>query len=125
LPRVKRGVAAHRKHKKVLGLTKGHHASNHLLYRRAHESMMKSFAYAYQHRRERKGDMRKLWIARINAGVRLGGLTYGNFIHALIKAGVTVNRKMLADLAVRDAAAFSQFVELAKANLPAVQQKPA
>lgn len=123
MPRVKRGVSAHRRHKKVLALTKGHRATKHTLYRRAHESMMKSLAYAYAHRRERKGDMRKLWIARINAGARAGGLTYGNFIHGLIKAGVTVNRKMLAELAVRDSAAFAHFVEIARANSTAVQQK--
>ncbi len=123
MPRVKRGVAAHRRHKKVLGLTKGHRATKHTLYRRAHESMMKSLAYAYAHRRERKGDMRKLWIARINAGVRAAGLTYGRFIDGLSKAGVAVNRKMLADLAVRDAAAFGKIVELARANATQVQEK--
>ncbi|MBI2934063.1 MAG: 50S ribosomal protein L20 [Chloroflexi bacterium] len=123
MPRVKRGVAAHRRHKKVLALTKGHRATKHTLYRRAHESMMKSLAYAYAHRRERKGDMRKLWISRINAGVRLAGMTYGRFIQGLTLAGVAVNRKMLADLAVKDGAAFGQFVELARTNLPPVQQK--
>lgn len=123
MPRVKRGVAAHRRHKKVLALTKGHRATNHTLYRRAHESMMRSLAYAYAHRRERKGDMRKLWIARISAGVRAAGLTYGRFIQGLGLAGVAVNRKMLSDLAVRDASAFVQIVEVAKANLPAVQEK--
>ncbi|MBI4334049.1 MAG: 50S ribosomal protein L20 [Chloroflexi bacterium] len=123
MPRVKRGVAAHRRHKKVLAMTRGHRATKHTLYRRAHESMMKSLAYAYAHRRERKGDMRKLWIARINAAARAAGLTYGNFIHALGKAGVGVNRKMLADLAVRDSAAFARFVEIARTGSTAVQEK--
>lgn len=117
MSRIKRGVAAHQRHKKVLALTKGHRATKHALYRRAHESMLKSLSYAYFHRRERKGDMRRLWISRINAATRAGGLPYGRFIEGLQKAGVALNRKVLADLAVRDAAAFSQLVATAKANL--------
>ncbi|MDP2719367.1 MAG: 50S ribosomal protein L20 [Dehalococcoidia bacterium] len=117
MPRVKRGVNARHRHKKLLKMTKGHRATKHSLYRRAHESMLKSLSYAYAHRRERKGDMRKLWIARIGAAARLEGLTYGLFIHGLTKAGVTVNRKILADLAVSDKAAFSEFLQLAKSNL--------
>lgn len=116
MPRSKRGVAAHRRHRKIFTYTKGHRATRHTLYRRAHESMLKALSYAYAHRRERKGDMRKLWIARINAAARAGGLTYGHFIHGLITAGVTVNRKMLADLAVKDSAAFDQFIQIAKTN---------
>lgn len=117
MPRSKRGFAAHRRHRKIIDFTKGHRATRHTLYRRAHESALKAMSYAYAHRRERKGDMRKLWIARINAAARGGGLTYGYFIHGLLKAGVAVNRKMLADLAVKDSVAFDQFIQLAKANL--------
>lgn len=117
MPRVKRGVAAHHRHKAVLALTKGHRATKHRLFRRAHESMLKSLSYAYAHRRERKGDMRKLWIARINAAARAGGLTYGHFIHGLSKAGVRINRKILAELAVKDSNAFSRYLQIAKSNL--------
>ena len=88
MPRVKRGITAHRRHKKVLVLTKGHRATKHSLYRRAHESMLKSLSYAYVHRRERKGDMRRLWILRVNAASRAQGLTYSQFIDGLKKMGL-------------------------------------
>ncbi len=114
MPRVKRGVTSHRRHKKVLALTKGHRASKHTLFKRARESMMKSLAYAYAHRRERKGDMRRLWITRINAASRAEGLTYGQLVHGLKKAGVEVNRKILADLAVREPASFSRLASVAR-----------
>lgn len=114
MARIKRGVAAHRRHKKVLDLTKGHRASTHKLYRRAHESLVHAMDYAYNHRRERKGDMRRLWIARVNAAARLEGLKYGQLIHLLREAGITVDRKMMADLAVKDAKVFSQFVAAVK-----------
>ena len=114
MPRVKRGVTARARHKKVLQLTKGHRATKHTLYRRAHESMLKALSYAYAHRRERKGDMRKLWITRINAAARAVGLTYGQFMHGLKVAGVEVDRKVLADLAVRDNAAFNELVKVAQ-----------
>ncbi len=117
MPRVKRGVAAHRRHKKVLALTKGHRATKHKLYRRAKESMLKSLSYAYAHRRERKGDMRRLWILRVNAASRANGLTYGQFVNGLRKSGVEINRKMLADMAVREPAAFSSLVTQAKSQL--------
>jgi large subunit ribosomal protein L20 len=117
VPRVKRGVTAHARHKKVLKLTKGQRATKSTLYRRAHEAMLKSLSYAFRHRRERKRDMRRLWIARVNAAARLEGLTYSQFIAGLKRAGVEVNRKMLADLAVRDAAGFAKVVEAAKANV--------
>lgn len=117
MPRVKRGVTAHARHKKVLKLTKGQRATKSTLYRRAHEAMLKSLSYAFRHRRERKRDMRRLWIARVNAAARLEGLTYSQFIAGLKRAGVEVNRKMLADLAVRDAAGFAKVVEAAKANV--------
>lgn len=114
MTRVKRGVTAHHRHKKVLKLTKGHRASRHTLYRRAHESMMKSLSYAYAHRRERKGDFRRLWIARINAAARAEGLSYSRLMAGLVKAGVEVNRKLLAEMAVSDPGAFSQLVGVAK-----------
>ena len=114
MPRVKRGMTAHRRHKKVLALTKGHKATKHSLYRRAHESMLKSLSYAYSHRRERKGDMRRLWISRVNAASRIRGLTYGQFIDGLKKSGVEINRKMLADMAVREPESFANLVTIAR-----------
>lgn len=115
MPRVKRGVTAGARHKKVLNQTEGHKGTKRTLYRRAHESLMKSLFYAYRDRRDRKRDMRRLWIARINAGARLAGMTYSRLMNGLKKAGVTVDRKMLAELAVNDASAFSRLVETAKA----------
>ena len=117
MPRVKRGVTSHRRHKKVLALTKGHRATRHLLFRRANESMIKSLSYAYAHRRERKGDMRRLWITRINAASRAEGMTYGQLIHGLRKSGVEVNRKMLADMAVREPESFSSLVSVAREQI--------
>ncbi len=117
MARVKRGVAAHRRHKKALALTKGHRATKHALYRRAHESILKSLSYAYAHRRERKGDMRRLWIARVNAASRAHGLTYGEFMDGLKKAGVEINRKMLADMAVGNPEAFASLVTTAKGQI--------
>ena len=114
MPRVKSSVASHRRHKKVLALTKGHRATKHSLYRRAHESMLKSLAYAYAHRRERKGDMRRLWILRVNAASRAQGLTYSQFINGLKKSGIEINRKILADMAVREPSAFANLVTIAK-----------
>jgi large subunit ribosomal protein L20 len=114
MPRVKRGVTARRRHKKVLKLTKGHRGTKHSLYRRAHESMLKALSYSYRHRRERKRDLRQLWIVRINAAARLGGLSYSRFIDGLNRAGVAINRKMLSELAISDPAAFSKLVEIAK-----------
>ena len=117
MPRVKRGVTAHRRHKKVLAMTKGHRATRHSLYRRAHESMLKALSYAYRHRRERKGDMRRLWILRVNAASRAEGLSYGRFIYGLGKAGVEINRKILADMAVREPEAFARLVTIAKGQI--------
>jgi large subunit ribosomal protein L20 len=108
-------VPAHRRHKKILGLAKGHKGQRHRVFKRANESVLHSLDYAYRHRRERKGDFRKLWIARINAGARLNGLSYSRFIHGLNKAGVVIDRKMLADLAVRSPAAFSELAKKASA----------
>ncbi len=117
MPRVKRGVPAHARHKKVLKLTKGHRGTKHTLYRRAHESMLKALSYAYAHRRERKGDMRRIWIARINAGARLAGLTYSQLMHGLKLAGVSVDRKILAELAYANAPDFTRLVGTAKEAL--------
>lgn len=117
MPRVKTGVTAHRRHKKVLTLTKGQRATRHSLYRRAHEAMLKSLSYAYAHRRERKGDMRRLWISRVNAASRAHGLTYSQFMDGLRKSGVEINRKMLADMAVREPGAFANLVTIAKGNV--------
>lgn len=114
MPRVKGGTATRQKHNKVLQLTKGHRASRHKLYRRAHESMLKALSYAYRHRRERKRDFRRLWITRINIAARQSGTTYREFIHGLSKAGVTVDRKILADMAVNDPVALGKLIEVAK-----------
>ena len=113
MPRVKRGVTKQARHKKVLALTKGHRLSRHKLYRRAKESMFKALAYAYRHRRERKRQMRQLWIIRINAGAREAGTTYSSSIAALKNAGIEINRKMLADLAIRDTNAFKELLNSA------------
>ena len=118
MPRIKGGVTAHRRHKKVLALTKGQRATRHSLYRRAHEAMLKSLSYAYAHRRERKGDMRRLWIIRINAASRAQGLNYSQFIQGMKKAGVTINRKMLADMAIKEPESLAKLVTLAKEQVP-------
>jgi len=117
LPRVKRGVTVRRRHKKVLSLTKGHRATSHSLYKRAKESMIHALSYAYAHRRERKGDMRRLWILRVSAASRAQGLTYGQFIDGLKKSGIEINRKMLADMAVREPEAFANLVTMAKGKV--------
>jgi large subunit ribosomal protein L20 len=114
LPRVKGGVTTRHRHKRVLSLTRGQRATRHSLYRRAHEAMLKSLSYAYRHRRERKGDMRRLWILRINAATRAQGLTYGQFVNGLKKANVEINRKMLADMAVRDSESFANLITIAR-----------
>ncbi len=114
MPRVKRGVTAHHRHKKILELTKGHRATRHKLIKRAKESMVKALSYSYAHRRERKGDMRKLWITRVSAASRAEGITYGQLMNGLKKAGVGINRKMLADMAVKEPQAFAELVTIAK-----------
>lgn len=114
--RVKRSVTARRRHKKLLTLTKGHRATSHALFRRAHESMMHALRYAYFHRRERKSDMRRLWISRVNAASRAQGLTYSHFMTGLKKAGIQINRKMLADMAVKEPESFANLVTIAKGN---------
>ena len=117
MTRVKRGNARHQHHKKILKLAKGYRASNSKLYRVANEQLLHSMYYSFAHRRKKKSDFRKLWIARINAAARLNGLSYSTMIHGLKNAGVEVNRKVLAELAVNDAAAFTAFADMAKANL--------
>ena len=119
MARVKRGVTAHRRHKKVLELTKGHRGTNHALYRRAHESMLHALAYSYAHRRELKGDMRRLWIVRLGAAAREHGLSYSQFVHGLKLANIMLDRKVLSELAMTDPPAFGQVVEQAKASLAA------
>ena len=114
MPRARSGKITHRRHKEVLGLTKGHRATRHVLYRRAHESMLHALDYAYCHRRERKGDFKRLWIARINAAARANGLSYSQFIAGLKKSNVEVNRKMLAEMAVKDPGNFAKLVASAK-----------
>ena len=116
MSRVKKGVTKHRRHKKIIAMTKGQRATRHSLYKRAHESMLHSLSYAYIHRRERKGDMRRLWISRINAASRVNGITYGQLINSLHKANIEVNRKMLADMAVREPDAFAQLAKLSQNN---------
>lgn len=118
MARAKRGVAAHRRHKTVLAYAKGFRGTRGRLYKRAHETVMKSWAFAYRDRRVRKRDMRRLWIQRINAASRMNGLQYSRLIHGLNLAGVEVDRKMMADLAVKDEQAFSALVETAKQHLP-------
>lgn len=108
--RVKGGPQGHLRHKKVLKITKGQRGSRHLLFKRANEAMLKSMWYATRDRRVRKRDLRKLWIARINAAARLNGISYSRLVYALKKANITINRKMLADLAVRDPQVFAAVV---------------
>jgi large subunit ribosomal protein L20 len=117
--RVKRAVNAHKKRRVVLERASGYRGQRSRLYRKAKEQMLHSMQYAYRDRRARKGDFRQLWIQRINAAARLNGMTYNRFIQGLKAAGVEVDRKVLADLAVTDEAAFAKLVEVAKAALPA------
>lgn len=113
MPRVKRGVTARARHKKIIDMAKGHKGQRHRVFRRANESVLHSLDYAYEHRRERKGDFRRLWIARINAAARLNGTTYSRLIDGLAKAGVAIDRKLLADLAVREPQAFAALAQKA------------
>ena len=117
MPRVKPGVQTRKRHKKILKLAKGYYGAKSKIFRKANEQILKSLSYAYRDRKNRKRDFRKLWIARINAEARNNGLSYSKMINGLKVAGVDINRKMLADLAVNDNAAFSQLAELAKSKL--------
>ena len=116
MARVKRGVAAHRRHKRLLNQAEGRRGTRSTLVRPAREALIHALVYAYRDRRDRKRDMRRLWIERINAASRQNGLPYGRFIAGLRSAGVEVNRKILADMAVREPAAFAAMVETAKSS---------
>ena len=115
--RVKGGTVTRRRHKKIIQMTKGQWGTRSKLFRRANEAMMKSYWYAYRDRRQRRRDFRRLWIARINAATRSHGLSYSRFVHGLKQANVDLDRKVLADLAVRDEAAFAAVVDVAKQAL--------
>ena len=117
MPRVKRGVTAKARHKKVLDLAKGYRGRRNAVYRIAKEAVMKAGQYAYRDRRAKKREFRALWIARINAASRELGMTYSVFMNGLSKAGIEIDRKVLADLAVYDKAAFGKIAEQAKASL--------
>lgn len=117
MPRVKTGVTAHRRHKKILKLAKGYRGARSKQFKKANEVVMKALFYARRDRRAKKGEFRKLWIARINAAARINGISYSQLINGLKKTGIEVNRKMLADLAVNDSAAFAQLVVAAKEQL--------
>lgn len=117
MPRVKGGTVTRRRRKKVLKLAKGYYGSKHTLYRTANQQVMKSLQYAYRDRRQKKRDFRKLWITRINAAARMNGLSYSRLMHGLKVAGIEVNRKMLADLAISDEKAFAELATVAKQNL--------
>ncbi len=117
MARVKRAVNAHKKRREVLERASGYRGQRSRLYRKAKEQMLHSMTYAYRDRKDRKGQFRRLWIQRINAAARANGMTYNRFIQGIKAAGVEVDRKILADLAVNDAAAFTALAELAKANV--------
>ncbi|MCH8799599.1 MAG: 50S ribosomal protein L20 [Chloroflexi bacterium] len=119
MSRVKRGVTKHARHKKILKAAKGYTGSSSRNYKWAKEAVMHAWSYAYRHRRERKGDFRRLWIIRIGAGCREAGTTYSQFMHGLKLAGVELDRKILADLAVQDTEAFNKLIGLAKDQLAA------
>lgn len=114
MARVKGGVRTRARHKKVLKLAKGYFGAKSKLYRIANQAVMKSLSYAYRDRKQKKREYRKLWIARINAAARMNGLSYSKFMHALKKAGINLNRKVLADMAVNDANGFKMLVEKVK-----------
>src|ERR687888_2691256 len=114
MARIKRGVTKRRRHKKILKLAKGYFLGRSKLYKSAHEAVMHALDYAYRDRRNRKRDMRRLWIVRINAAARQNGLSYGTFIHGLKLAGIELDRKVLADIAVRDPETFRRFADAAR-----------
>jgi large subunit ribosomal protein L20 len=117
MARVKGGFVTRRRHKKILKLARGYFGSKHRLFRTANQQVMKSLLYAYRDRRRNKRDFRRLWVTRINAAARINGLSYSKFMYGLKLAGVDVNRKMLADLAVTDAKAFSDLAVAAKQKI--------
>ena len=115
MARIKVGVTAHRRHNHILKLSKGYRAAKHLQFKKANETVMKALSYARRDRRAKKREFRRLWIARINAATRANGMSYSRFICGLTKAGIQLDRKVLADMAIFDAAAFAKLVETAKA----------
>ena len=117
MPRVKKGVTKRRRHKKILNLAKGYRGAGGRLFRPANERVLKALWYSYRDRKQRKRNFRRLWISRINAAARQHGLSYSRFMHGLKNAGVDINRKILADMAVNDAQSFQNLVEAAQANL--------
>ena len=117
MPRVKTGVTAHRRHKKILKLAKGYRGARSKQFKKANESVMKAGFYAHRDRRVKKREFRRLWIARINAAARMNGISYSKFMCGLTKAGVAIDRKMMAELAVNDMNAFTKLVEIAKKNI--------
>ena len=119
MPRVKRGVTAKKKRRTVLTRAKGYYGAKSRSYRAAKEQVQHSLAYSYRDRRVRKREIRKLWIARINAGARLNGMSYSQFMHGLKTAGIELDRKVLSDMAITDPAGFTQLVETAKAAIAA------
>ena len=118
MARVKRGVTASAKHKKIKDLAKGYYGAKHRWFRTANEAVMHAGMYAYRDRRNKKRDLRRLWIVRINAAARMNGLSYSQFINGLTKAGIVIDRKVMSDLAVNEPLAFARIVEAAKAQLP-------
>ncbi|MBQ0067086.1 MAG: 50S ribosomal protein L20 [Phascolarctobacterium sp.] len=116
MARIKVGVTAHRRHKHIIKLASGFRGTRHRQFKKANESVMKGLMYARRDRRAKKREYRRLWIARINAATRANGMSYSRFINGLSKAGIEMNRKVLADLAIYDAAAFAKLVEIAKAS---------
>jgi large subunit ribosomal protein L20 len=124
--RVKRGVAGHARHRRVIARAKGYYGTRNRLFRRANEAVLKAMQYQFRDRKARKRNMRRLWIVRINAAARINGLPYGRFIEGLKHANVQVDRKMLADLAVHDGAAFAQIIEVARQALdPVIAERAA
>lgn len=117
MARVKRGVTTHRRHKKILKLAKGYRGSKSKLYRVANQQVMKSGNYAYAHRKLKKREFRQLWIARINAAARDNGTSYSRMVHGLKVAGVDINRKVLAEIAITDPSAFTDLAELSKKSI--------
>jgi len=119
--RVKRGVAAHRRHKKILTLAKGYRAGRRKLFKTANEAVMRGLAYSYRHRRERKRDFHRLWIVRINAAARLNGVSYSQLMHGLKLANVALDRKVLAEMAVHNSAEFARLATLAQESATAAR----
>ena len=117
MTRTRGGVTRRRRHKKILGMTKGHQGVRHRLFRRANESMLHAQQYAFDHRRQKKGEMRRLWNIRINAAARANGISYSKLIHGLNLAGIEINRKMLSELAVTAGQAFAELVQHAQSAL--------